>query len=276
MIGAIAGDIIGSVYEYSPIKSKEFPLFHPRCYFTDDTVLTVAIAEAILRRRPYLETVRELGRRYPGAGYGCSFYRWLHADDPRPYHSWGNGSAMRVSPVGFAFDTMEDALREAAATAEISHNHPEGIKGAQATALAVFLARRGAVKAEIKREIEGRFGYDLSRTVESIRPTYGFDESCQGTVPEAIVAFLDSVSWEDAVRNAVSLGGDSDTLACITGGIAEAFYGPVPLAVQEKVKELLTEDLWEVTERFTARYRRRKSNGGMHAAQEDPLSVRPG
>jgi len=265
MIGAIAGDIIGSVYEYSPIKTKEFPLFHPQCHFTDDTVLTIAIAQAILGRRPYPETVREMGRRYPGAGYGCSFFHWLQADDPHPYHSWGNGSAMRVSPVGFAFETKEDVLREAAATAEFSHNHPEGIKGAQATALAVFAARRGATKAEIKREIEERFGYDLSRTVESIRPTYRFDESCQGTVPEAMVAFLESVSWEDAVRNAVSLGGDSDTLACIAGGIAEAFYGPVPPAVQKKVKGLLTEDLWEVTERFTVRYGQRKPNQGVQA-----------
>lgn len=254
MIGAIAGDIIGSVYEYYQIKTKDFPLFHPQCVFTDDTVLTVAIAEAVLSGRPYLDALREIGRRYPGAGYGGFFLSWLHADNPRPYNSWGNGSAMRVSPVGVAFDTKEDVLREAKATAEITHNHPEGIKGAQATALAAFRARSGAAKVEIRQEIEDLFGYDLDRTVDGIRPAYGFDVSCQGTVPEAIVAFLDSESWEDAVRNAISLGGDSDTLACITGGVAEAFYGPVPQSVRQKVGEILTVDLWEITERFTSKY----------------------
>jgi len=254
MIGAIAGDIIGSVYEYNPIKTKEFPLFHPSCAFTDDTVLTLAIAEAVLTQRPYIQTVREIGQQYPAAGYGGSFLRWLHADDPRPYNSWGNGSAMRVSPVGFAFTTADDVLREAAHTAKISHNHPEGIKGAQATALAVFLARTNQSKEEIRAEIKQRFGYDLDRTLESIRPGYSFDVSCQGTVPEAIIAFLDSYSWEDAVRNAISLGGDSDTLACITGGIAEAFYGSVPAAVIEKVRALLTDDLWNITARFSLKY----------------------
>lgn len=182
------------MYEHRPIKTKDFPLFHPHCRFTDDTVLTVAIADAILTGRSYLDSVRQIGRRYPGAGYGGSFIRWFHSDTPNPYNSWGNGSAMRVSPVGFAFPTEEDVLREAARTAEISHNHPEGIKGAQATALAVFLARTGTGKEGIRSEIERRLGYDLARTVQSIRPTYSFDVSCQGTVPEAIIAFLDSDS----------------------------------------------------------------------------------
>lgn len=254
MIGAIAGDIVGSVYEGRPIKTKDFPLFHPRSRFTDDTVLTLAVAEAILTGWPYRDTVLELGRRYPHAGYGGAFREWLRALDPKPYKSWGNGSAMRVSPVGFAFETEEEVLREAAASAAISHDHPEGIRGAQATALAVWLARKGSSKDEIRKTVACRFGYDLNRTVDGIRPTYRFDVSCQGTVPEAIVAFLDSCSWEDAVRNAVSLGGDSDTLACITGGIAEAYYGDVPAEVRVEVLRLLPDDLRAILERFERKY----------------------
>jgi len=259
MIGAIAGDMIGSVYERHPIKTKDFPLFHPRCRFTDDTVLTVAVADAILTGRPYVQTVREIGRRYPNAGYGGSFIGWLHTDHPQPYNSWGNGAAMRVSPVGFAFDTADKVLSEAAQTAGISHNHPEGIKGAQATALSVYLARTGHPREEIRDQISRRFGYDLDRTVVDIRPAYSFDISCQGTVPEAIIAFLDSRSYEDAVRNAISLGGDSDTLACITGGIAEAFYGGAPDGVRAKVEEILPPDLWQVTEAFCRKYLNRTS-----------------
>ena len=255
MIGAIAGDIIGSVYEHHPIKTKNFPLFDSRCRFTDDTVLTIAIAEAILSGRSYVDSVREIGRRYPGAGYGGSFIRWLHSNDPRPYNSWGNGSAMRVSPVGFAFSSEDEVLQQAKMTAEISHNHPEGIKGAQATAIAVFLARTGTAKEQIRSRIAEDFGYDMNRTVDDIRSTYSFDVSCQGTVPEAIIAFLDSDSYEDAVRNAISLGGDSDTLACITGGIAEAFYGDIPKHIRKKVNECLTPELWQVTEAFCEKYR---------------------
>ncbi|PKN30958.1 MAG: hypothetical protein CVU64_00980 [Deltaproteobacteria bacterium HGW-Deltaproteobacteria-21] len=254
MIGAIAGDIIGSVYEHRPIKTKDFPLFHPRSTFTDDAVLTIAVADAILRSRSYCDSIREIGKRYPGAGYGGSFSHWLHSDDPQPYNSWGNGSAMRASPVGFAFATEFEVLEEAKKSAEISHNHPEGIKGAQATALAVFLARSGSDKEGIRGEINRRFGYNLHRTVEEIRSNYSFDISCQVTVPEAIVAFLDSGSYEDAIRNAISLGGDSDTLACITGGIAESFYGGVPVDIQEKVREILPEDLWEITAAFCLKY----------------------
>jgi ADP-ribosylglycohydrolase len=254
MIGALAGDIIGSVYEHAPIKSKDFPLFDPQCCFTDDSVLTIAVAKAILEDGDYRRAVWETGRRYPHAGYGASFIHWLHSSDPRPYNSWGNGAAMRVSPVGYAFDTVEAVLREAARTAEISHNHPEGVKGAQATALAVFLARTAKDRSLIRTEITSRFGYDLDRTPNDIRPAYGFDVSCQGTVPEAIVTFLESDSYEDAVRNAISLGGDSDTLACITGGIAEAFYGAVPAFIRNKVREILPVELWEITERFCARF----------------------
>lgn len=255
MIGAIAGDIIGSVYEQYPIKTKDFPLFHPQCRFTDDTVLTVAVADAVLYNRPYVQSIREIGRRYPRAGYGGTFIQWLLSNHPQPYHSWGNGSAMRVSPVGFAFPTEEDVLREAMKSAEITHNHSEGIKGAQATALAIFLARTGHGKEEIRERMSQGFGYDLDRTVDDIRPTYSFDISCQGTMPEAIIAFLDSESYEDAVRNAVSLGGDSDTLACITGGIAEAFYGDIPDEIRERVWDYLPKDLMEVTEAFRRKYR---------------------
>lgn len=254
MIGAIAGDIIGSVYEAHPIKTKDFPLFHPRCRFTDDSVLTIAVAQAILTDGDYRRWVWEIGRRYPHAGYGGTFIRWLHSSAPKPYNSWGNGSAMRVSPVGWAFDSIDEVLSEAARTAEISHNHPEGIKGAQAAALAVSLARTTRDKGLIKNEIIGRFGYDLNSTVDGIRPFYSFDVSCQGTVPEAVIAFLDAGDYEDAIRNAISLGGDSDTLACITGAIAEAYYGPVAPNILGKVKEALPGDLWLTTERFCRQY----------------------
>ncbi len=255
MIGAIAGDIIGSVYEGYPIKTKDFPLFHPLCRFTDDSVLTVAVAKSILDVSDYLSSIRKIGRKYPHAGYGGSFIYWLLSEDPRPYNSWGNGSAMRVSPVGFAFDSIERVLDEAAKSAEITHNHPEGIKGAQATALSVFLARTTQDKEHIKKEIQHRFGYKLEKSLDEIRPHYHFDVSCQGTVPEAIIAFLESTSYEDAIRNAISLGGDSDTLACITGGIADAYYGNIPDFIQAKVKESLTDELWNITEVFCKKYR---------------------
>ncbi|UCF98569.1 MAG: ADP-ribosylglycohydrolase family protein [Spirochaetaceae bacterium] len=254
MIGAIAGDIIGSVYEARPIKRKDFPLFDSRCTFTDDSVLTVAIAFAILSKRPYRDTVHEIGRLYPHAGYGGSFIRWLSTADPQPYNSWGNGAAMRVSSIGFAFNTIDEVLEQARLSAEISHNHPEGIKGAQATALGVFLAKTGCSKEDIRDQISRRFCYDLQRSVDTIRPSYSFRISCQETVPEAIVAFLDSDSYEDAVRNAISLGGDSDTLACITGGIAEAYYGGIPNQVRAKVREYLPSFLWKITETFCETY----------------------
>jgi len=254
MIGAIAGDIIGSVHEFGATKTKKFPLFVEASFFTDDSVMTVAIAHAILTDGDYRKAALDFGRRYPDAGYGGFFREWLHSPDPKPYDSWGNGSAMRVSPVGFAFDTVDDVLREAARAAAFTHNHPEGIKGAQATALAIFLARTEWDMDLIRHEISTRFGYDLDRTVDEIRPGYSFDESCQKTVPEAVVAFLDSSSYEDAVRNAISLGGDSDTLACITGGIAEAFYGPVPSEILLKVREILPPDLWEIAQDFCQRY----------------------
>lgn len=254
MLGAIAGDIIGSVYEHAPIKTKDFPLFGPHSRFTDDSVLTVAVAEAILSGRAYLDALRDFGRRYPQAGYGASFSAWLFADTPRPYHSWGNGAAMRVSPVGYAFATEAEVLEQARLTAAITHDHPEGIRGAQATALAVFLARTVHDKAVIRRRIAAEFGYDLDRSVDGIRPDYAFDISCQGTVPEAIVCFLDAASYEDAVRNAVSLGGDSDTLACITGGIAAAFYGGVPDAIRAEAEARLPVGLAAVAAAFAREF----------------------
>jgi ADP-ribosylglycohydrolase len=250
VFGAIAGDIIGSVYEYDPIKTEDFPLFDADCRFTDDTVMTVAVAHAILEGADYAATMKAFGRRYPDAGYGGAFFGWILEDELRPYHSWGNGSAMRASPIGLAFDDAERVLLEAGRSAEVSHDHPEGIKGAQATALAVFLARQGEWKGAIRQEIMGRFGYDLNRTVEEIRPRYRFDVSCQGSVPEAIIAFLDSRDYEDAVRKAVSLGGDSDTLACIAGGIAAAYYKEIPPAIVATVRTLLPEEFLTVIDRF--------------------------
>jgi ADP-ribosylglycohydrolase len=254
MLGAIAGDIIGSVYEFQPIKSEEFSLFGPGSRFTDDTVMTVAVANAILEGVDYAAEMKAFGRRYPHAGYGGSFIRWIFEDTVLPYNSWGNGAAMRVSPIGQAFDSVEQVLREAQLSAEVSHNHPEGIKGAQATALAVFLARTGAGKEDIRHEITGRFGYDLNRTITEVRPRYGFDVSCQGSVPEALIAFFDSRDYEDAVRKAVSLGGDSDTLACIAGGIAEAFYREIPPVIADTARLLLPEEFLAAVDRFRRIY----------------------
>ena len=263
MLGAIAGDVIGSVYEAIPVKTTGFALFTPRSRFTDDTVLTVATAEALLGDGDYAAAYRRYGRAYPNAGYGGSFYRWLLSDDAGPYDSWGNGAAMRVSPVGFALDTVEDVLAEAARSAAVTHDHPEGIKGAQATALAVFLACTGADKAGIRSEIEGRFGYDLARSLDAIRPTYRFDVSCQGSVPESLIAFLESTDYESAVRNAISLGGDADTMACIAGGIAEAFYGAVPELIAREVSSRLPEGFRNVLDRFESRYGPANANPSM-------------
>ncbi len=254
MLGSIAGDIIGSVYEHRPIKTMEFPLFQSRSRFTDDSVLTVATACSILEKADYAATLKAFGCKYPNAGYGAAFFNWLFSPESRPYNSWGNGAAMRVSPVGFAFETLEEVLMEAEKSARVSHDHPEGIKGAQATALAVFLARTGSDKDEIRSEITRRFGYDLNRRVDEIRPQYSFDISCQGTVPEAIIAFLESTDYEDAVRMAVSLGGDSDTLACITGGIAHAFYKEIPQGIVSEVRGRLPDELLQIMDRFTALY----------------------
>jgi len=254
MLGAIAGDIIGSVYEWNNIKSKEFDLFSPEAFFTDDSVLTVALAEAILNDEDYGQIMKRYYRRYPDAGYGGSFHEWAKGQDTKPYNSWGNGSAMRTSPVGYAFENLEEVLSKAKHFASFTHNHPEGIKGAQATAAAIFLARKEASKEMIKLYITQQFKYDLTRTIDEIRPNYEFDVSCQGTVPQAITAFIESENYEDAIRNAISIGGDSDTLACITGGIAEAFYGKLPQNIAETAMNILDENLRETVVRFQEKY----------------------
>jgi ADP-ribosylglycohydrolase len=254
VLGAIAGDIIGSPYEWAPIKTTQFPLFGPSSRYTDDTVLTVAIADCILSDSDPAQELKEYCRTYPNAGYGGTFIRWAHSDDPEPYGSWGNGAAMRVSPVGWAYGTLDEVLEQAERVTAVTHNHPEGIKGAQATAAAVFLARTGASKDEIRDTVRRLFGYGLTRTLDEIRPEYQFDVSSQGTVPVALVAFLESTDFEDAVRKAVSVGGDSDTLGCITGGIAGAFYGGVPAPIAEYALSRLDDPLRAVTEEFGAQY----------------------
>ena len=251
-IGAITGDIIGSIYEWDNIKTIEFPLFSKDCFFTDDSVLTLATMDAITNNVPYEDSYFKFATNYPGRGYGGGFRRWLQSD-LKPYNSFGNGAGMRVSPVGWAFDTLEEVIHQATESAKVTHNHPEGIKGAQATAVSVFLARTGSSKDEIRNIIETTFGYDLHRTCDEIRPIYTFNETCQGTVPEAIIAFLESTDFENAIRLAISLGGDSDTLACITGGMSEAFYGEVPKHISDEVEKILTPELLDIVEKFNKR-----------------------
>jgi len=253
VIGAIAGDIIGSIYEHRGIKTKEFPLFDRLCHFTDDTVLTVAVADVLLEGGSYSERFRQFYRLYEQAAYGPSFQHWALSREPKPYGSFGNGSAMRVSPIGFAFDDLETVLSEAKRSAEVAHDHAEGIKGAQATAAAVFLARLHTPKDEIRCYVEREFAYDLSRSLDEIRPGYQFDMTCQGTVPAAVRSFLEASDFEDAIRNAVSLGGDSDTLACIAGGIAGAYYG-VPPHIEMEARSRLDDALRGVVDRFTQQF----------------------
>lgn len=254
MLGAIAGDIIGSVHEFNCQKSMEFPLFVAHSNFTDDSVLTVAVAECLLTGAGYADKFREYTLAYPGRGYGGMFYQWATCGNRMPYNSWGNGSAMRVSPVAFAFEDLDAVVLEAGRTAVVTHNHPEGIRGAKATAAATFLARKKASKAEIRKAIESRFEYDLGRPIAEIRETYAFDESCQGTVPEAIAAFLESENYENSIRLAISLGGDADTLACITGGMAAAFYGGVPKHIAEPVWALLDDRMRTIVTTFCTNY----------------------
>lgn len=259
MLGALIGDTIGSVYEFHNIKTTEFPLFSTKSTFTDDSVMTMAVAEWLLKGKERTmddleEAMVSLARRFPNRGYGRGFYRWLffpnelrsydgqRSDGLRhPYGSFGNGSAMRVSAVGWFYDTLEETEFWAKKSAEITHNHPEGIKGAQATAAAIYMARTGSTKEDIREYIVSRYGYDLSRTCDEIRPTYRFNETCQGTVPQAIVAFLESTDFESCIRLGVSLGGDTDTLCAIAGAIAEAFYGSIPEQIVKHEWELLPE-----------------------------------
>lgn len=260
LCGAIAGDIIGSVYEWHTTKNTDFYLFTLSSKFTDDTVMTVANADWLLTGDSLLGVMQDYGNRYPHAGYGGMFRSWLREDEPKPYNSFGNGSAMRVSPVGWAFDTLEETLEAAKQSAEITHNHPEGIKGAQATAACIFMARTGKSKQEIKDYIEKRFGYNLSRTCDEIRPTYDFDVTCQGSVPESIIAFLESTDFESAIRLAVSLGGDADTMGAITGGIAEAYYGGVSEHIRKEVLKRLPNEFIVVMQKFYQKFVE-KSNG---------------
>lgn len=274
MLGAIVGDIVGSVYEWNNIKTKDFPLFRDDCFFTDDTVMTCAVAEAIMnggQKDDFIDAMKKYGRMYPNADYGARFNRWLMTDNREPYNSFGNGSAMRVSPCAWVMEAATSELpfevkRLAQLSSEVTHNHPEGIKGAMATADAIFMCRYffgghasdneqpnsetpEEIKRRVKEHIEKEYGYDLSKTLDEIRPTYRFNETCQDTVPQAIVAFLESTDFEDAIRNAISLGGDSDTLAAITGSIAEAAYG-IPEWITDKVYTYLDEPLKDVLRRW--------------------------
>ena len=261
MYGAILGDMVGSVYEWHNIKTKNVPFLREDCRFTDDSVMTIAVAEALMdslgeneadHKAALVKSMQKWGLRYPNAGYGGRFSEWLLASNPRPYYSWGNGSAMRVSSAGWLYDTLEETLEKAKWTAEVTHNHPEGIRGAQAVAAAIYLARTNRSKAEIKAYIMDRFFYDLNRTCNQIRPKYKFDVSCQGSVPEAIIAFLEGEDLTDAIRNAVSLGGDSDTIACITGAVGEAFWGFHSGEVTARdIDRRLPDGMIAVLERFT-------------------------
>ena len=248
MLGAIIGDIVGSVYEFNNIKTTDFPLFGDESGFTDDTVMTIAVGEALMesgRSESYVRAMKKYGALYPYAGYGGMFLSWLDSSDTKPYNSFGNGSAMRVSPVAWWYATLEMVEQGAEDSAAVTHNHPEGIKGAQATAAAIFLARSGESKDAIRSYIEGKYGYNLRRTLDEIRPLYRFNETCQETVPEAIIAYLESDDFEDAIRNAISLGGDSDTLAAITGSIAGGEYR-ISKATARTALEHLDDTLAEV------------------------------
>jgi ADP-ribosylglycohydrolase len=254
MLGAIAGDVIGSVHEHLGTKSMDFELFAADCRFTDDTVLAIAVADCLLNGLNYIDAFHQYFRAYPNAGYGYNFFCWANSGDRDPYNSWGNGAAMRVPAVGHAFDRLEDVLTEAARSAEVTHNHPEGVKGAQATAAAVFLARVGRSKPDIKQALEQMFGYDLGQPLDALRSAYKLDVSCQGTVPPALIAFFESTSFEDAVRKAVSLGGDADTLACIAGGVAEAYYGGLPPHIESRTLSALDAPLRNVVQGFRERH----------------------
>lgn len=246
MVGAIIGDIVGSRFEFNNHRSTEFEFFHPDCKFTDDTVMTVAVADAILSKRPFGEVMHEYGRKYPNRGYGGRFFKWLLSKNPKPYDSFGNGSAMRVSPCAFlASGNREKALTWATASAVCTHNHPEGIKGAMAITDCILMAEERRPKEEIRKMVEKLYGYDLNFTIDEIRPRYMFNETCQGSVPQAIECFLESHDFESAIRIAVSLGGDSDTIANITGGIAEAYYG-VPMEMWKSAVYMLPEEMQSV------------------------------
>lgn len=254
LMGAICGDIIGSAYEGRKTKRFEFQLFTHKSRFTDDTVMTVAVADWILSGNDLVQCVQQWGNRYPHAGYGGMFRSWLITNNPQPYNSFGNGAAMRVSAVGWAYDDIDTVLVKAKESAEITHNHPEGIKGAQAVAVAVYLARTGKSKEDIRAYIKEKFGYFLDRTINEIRPTYHFDVSCQGSVPESIIAFLESSDYETAVRLAVSLGGDADTMAAIAGSIAAAYYKSINPFILTTCWNRLSPDIKQIVPAFGERF----------------------
>ena len=253
MLGAIAGDILGSIHEFHPIKTKNFDLLNSECVFTDDTVMTAAVADSLMNKIPYVESLQMWGRKYPRAGYGGWFSKWIDSDFPKPYNSFGNGSAMRCSSVGWLFEDEGSVLEEAKKSAEVTHNHPEGIKGAQAVALGVMQCRQGRTKLEIQEKLEDLFDYDLSQTMEQVKFNYSFDVTCQGSVPQAITAFLESEDFEDAIKNAISLGGDADTQACIAGALAEAFYMKIPDQIKEFVLTRITPDILDVLHQLHVR-----------------------
>ncbi len=260
MIGAIIGDIVGSRFEWHNHRNKKFDFYHRCCFATDDSIMTISIAKALLESKSdfsdlgsnSVRYMREIGSNYPNCGYGGAFFRFIFGDHPRPYNSWGNGAAMRISAVPYAAASLEEVKRLSRAVTEVSHNHPEGIKGAEATAVCAFLALQGESREDIKKYVQENY-YPLDFTIDGIRATYEFNESCQDTVPQAIEAFLESTSFEDAIRTAVSVGGDSDTLAAITGGIAEAYYG-VPTALRDGAKRYLDDTLLPIVEAFEQKY----------------------
>ena len=254
MIGAIIGDIVGSKYEFNNIRTKDFPLFSSGCGYTDDTICTIAVADALLTGTPFAERLQHWCRKYPHpkGAYGGSFARWIFMEDPKPYGSYGNGSAMRVSPCGY-LETAERVGEAARLSAECTHNHPEGIKGAVSVAEVIFRLRHGASKDEIRAYVTEQFGYNLSQTVDSIRRTNRFDETCQVTVPQSFVCFLESTGFEDAIRNAISIGGDSDTIGAITGSLAEAFYG-VPESLRKVAITYLPGEFVSVLDAFNLKF----------------------
>lgn len=259
MLGAIIGDIVGSRFEWNNIKTKQFDFLTHKCFFTDDSIMSLAIAKAILNRDGIdslgsnaVRFMQEIGRPYPNSGYGGSFYNWIYSANPKPYNSYGNGAAMRVSACGFAAASLEEAIAMSKAVTEVSHNHPEGIKGAEATTVALFMAKTGHSILEIRDYIDKHY-YPMNFTLDGIRETYRFNETCQDTVPQALMAFFESTSFEDAIRNAISIGGDSDTLAAITGGIAEAYYG-IPEAIRKHALTFLDDRLLSILNEFEAKY----------------------
>ena len=266
LIGAVIGDIAGSIYEFNPHKLKDINLQNKDMEYTDDTIMTIAIADWILNdkkltKKGLVARMQQWGRKYPNpmGAYGGMFSQWLSSNNPKPYYSWGNGAAMRVAAIGFAFSSLEETLKVAKKSAEVTHNHPEGIKGAQATATAIFMARTGRTKEEIRRYISENFGYDMNRTCDDIRPTYSFDGSCQGTVPESIIAFLDSKDYEDAIRLCISLGGDADTMGAITGAIAGAYYHQMPYDLYEFAMNKLPDDIKSILKLFDSEHARNVS-----------------